>query len=210
LADSLDATFRLLLFGPNTPLEGAKIRACSINDQTCAAPRSEVAVADANGNVQVHVTDAGGGFFGHYEITRDDLVPMMLFVPPMRSDTFYGDQYGIAKDEFDAIVATFGGHADRGHMVVRARDCLGTYAARLRVDASPRDGAKIGYLAGGFPSTTATETDSSGVAGIFDLAPLTGITVQAKQIDLDLSYPSTTVFTRVGWASEVMLDASWW
>ncbi len=58
----------------------------------------------------------------------------------------------------------------RGHIAVNAADCAFTPAAGVSFTVNPSDMATVRYyLVGGVPATTATATDSSGIAAFVNL-----------------------------------------
>jgi hypothetical protein len=80
----------------------------------------------------------------------------------------------VSSDEFVGLTMASGTTLDpkRGHIAMNAADCAFSPAADVQFDvaASDEDAETVRfYLVGGVPVTTATATDSSGIAAIVNL-----------------------------------------
>jgi hypothetical protein len=91
--------------------------------------------------------------------------------------------------------------SSKGFVTVIVLDCLGNAISGATVTASPSTGATIRYLAGGQPSKTATTTDASGTALIFNApagnveigASVSGMTLRAHTLDARAGAVTATV-----------------
>lgn len=166
-------------FTSEQPFEGAVVKACNKLDFACATPLDMV-TADSSGLVTVTVPVGLSGFDGYLDVsggkvggTGAAVFPAIWYpVPYVIADGWRGRTQLPSTDEFAALTMASGTSLipTRGHIAVNAADCAFTPAAGVSFTASPVDAQTVNYyLVGGVPVTTATETDSSGVAAFVNL-----------------------------------------
>jgi hypothetical protein len=149
-----------------TPLVGVSARACpDLLDPTCAAGTPWVVLSDAGlGDFKLQ-----GDFAGMFEVQRSDLIPMNYYPGQMlageaaqvgsvsmmngQSASLIGQELGVPLD--------LGPDSGSGMIFLGVYDCNDHRAAGVTFGIS-NGGAKtiVFYLQNGFPSTTASTTDS--------------------------------------------------
>jgi hypothetical protein len=166
-------------FTSEQPFEGANVKACSKLDFSCSTPLATT-TSDATGLVTVTVPVGLSGFDGYLDVTGGKVggtgaavFPAIWYpVPYVIADGWRGRTQLPSTDEFGELTMASGTQltATRGHIAVNAGDCAFTPAAGVSFTATPIDQATVPYyLVGGVPATTATATDSSGVAAFVNL-----------------------------------------
>jgi hypothetical protein len=165
-------SLRVYQFGsPNTLLAGVVVRACGGLDVGCAdAPDAGAGQStQSDGTVTLTVDD---GFDGYFVLRRADLTTE-LFYPgrpqsgaqtqtvPMLTSTVYG-----------AILASAGQGADSATVAAEVSDCYRGNAAGVSFAASSAGAVPFYVLDGAnTPVTTLSETQSSGIGGLFGVTP---------------------------------------
>jgi hypothetical protein len=166
-------------FTTEEPFVGAKVKACSKLDFACTSP-IDTAVTDATGRVTVHVPTGLSGFDGYLDVTGGSVgdggpgaFPTIWYpIPYVIADGWRGRTLLLSTDEFMGLTMATATTLDptRGHVAMNAADCAFTPASGVRFSADSSDQATVRYyLVGGVPVTTATETDSSGIAAFVNL-----------------------------------------
>jgi hypothetical protein len=189
-----------------TPVVGATLQACDRLDFQCQMPMSPTTTDDAG----IAFLTVPGGFDGFYQVTANAYAPSLVVRAPQIHDEYsqmplvsantlaLGEQVvGVMQDPNNAIgVAT-------------VQDCSSNPAPGVTVEiATPTPNEKLVYFQDTLPTTTATSTDKTGTAMIFNVPPGT-LTVTAY---LPGHRPIRTVSAsmRAGWVTfvQVRLDQS--
>jgi len=166
-------------FTSEQPFEGAAVKACSKLDFSCSQPLG-TGVTDGSGLVSVTVPAGLSGFDGYLDVTGGKVggtgaavFPAIWYpIPYVIADGWRGRTELLSADEFGELTMATATQPDptRGHIAVNAADCAFTPAAGVSFTASPSDAKTVRYyLVGGVPVTTATATDSSGIAAFVNL-----------------------------------------
>jgi len=166
-------------FTSEAPFVGAMVKACGKFDIPCLSP-IDAAQTDATGRVTVHVPAGLLGFDGYLDITGGSVsgtgaavFPTIWYpIPYVIADGWRGRTQILSSDEFLELSAATATTPDpaRGNIAMNAADCAFTPAAGVRFAVDSSDSATVSYyLVGGLPTTTATATDSSGVAAFVNL-----------------------------------------
>jgi hypothetical protein len=202
---SVAITMQVNNFARKMPWAGVNIRACVASDYKCVAPRTPTVITNAAGLATLNLVP---DFQGYLEVTATGAAPTMFFLTRVKVD----EQRGMGLLDADTFAALTGAiaepRADRGHLVVNARDCANLNVAGVSVSIDPLGEAKVAYLNGGFPSSTAKATDDFGAAGFVNVTPDTGIKVRGTVVDFKRDFGETTFFARAGWVSFVFLLAN--
>jgi hypothetical protein len=159
---------------PTVGLARVGVRACARLDVTCATPLAGPVDTDAAGHATLTVP---GSFDGYLELKSTSAVPAIWFFSPrpIRATTYRVPLLSAAG--FGDVAKNSGATIDpaRGHVFLFALDCdltFGTFAPGVSFSVEPAEATtRSFYLAGGLPSTTATQTDESGIGGFVNLAP---------------------------------------
>jgi hypothetical protein len=199
-------------FTTEQPFVGAKVKACSKLDFECSSP-IDSATSDASGRVTVHVPTGLSGFDGYLDVSGGSVggsgapaFPTIWYpIPYVIADGWRGRTQILSSDEFLAITMATGTIPDpkRGHVAMNAADCAFTPAAGVHFSVDASDMSTVTYyLVGGVPVTTATETDSSGIAAFVNLptsspARLTVVSATSKPAN-GKSMGSITFIVRAG------------
>jgi hypothetical protein len=199
-------------FTSEEPFEGAAVKACSKLDFSCAQPLA-TGTTDKSGLVTVTVPAGLSGFDGYLDVkggavggTGAAVFPAIWYpMPYVIADGSRGRTQLISTDEFAELTAVTATQPDptRGHIAVNAVDCAFTPAAGVTFTVSPSDMATVRYyLVGGVPVTTASATDSSGIAAFVNLptmapAELVVVSATAQQAQ-GKSMGSLTFIVRPG------------
>jgi hypothetical protein len=194
-------TFRVRVddFQTGMPVVGALLRACANEDTACETPLAE-GTTDAEGFVEITVPVEATGFAGYYEITEAERYPA-LFVenPPLQGEEV--SFRTLSQNTFNAFTALVGVTPDptRGHAALQGEECDGRGGPELTFASSNGDAStRAAYIAGSLPSAAATETDLSGVGGLFNVPAGANVTISGTLRDGRL-VGAVEVPIRAGW-----------
>lgn len=186
---------------------GAHVRACAYEDRECASPYSEGDTDDAGVALTYPLGDAG--FSGYYEVTGAGLTPTLIFAVPPEWDEHANPIYRVvSQSDFNllSVVARASLDPMKGYLAAELEGCDQHGAAGLSIGVRPMtEGATRFHFQRMLPNTAATETDITGVAGVFNLPP-GEYTVTSSIAACDLPIATARVFTRAGWLSSLGLQ----
>jgi hypothetical protein len=162
-----------------SPVVGAIAKACHREDLTCANPIS-TGSTDASGKVTLALPDApaaGYGFQGYFDISspQQAMVHYLYFLSfPLSEPHAQLAMLVLTPGALDGMVAVAHVTLDptRGQVAVVAQDCLltGAPGVSFAADAIDAQTRELYFIASEL-STTATATDSSGLAFFFNVPP---------------------------------------
>lgn len=179
------------------PVAAVSARVCRKLDIACSDPLQSDLVSDSTGRVAILVPQ---GFDGYVELSAPEAMRgSYFFYPPLTSDREIPSVPILrAKD-----LATFAGAAgatltaDRGHVMVRAYNCLGQTAEGVHFSSPEGDSSTVSfYMIKGIPSTKQTETDNTGQGGLLNLR-VGSVTLTGQLANGD-AMGALSVFTRAG------------
>lgn len=192
----------IVAFPGGRPLADLSVLVCYDDDTTCTEPHAS-GTSSAAGTLTIDVpTDAPI----HYRVTGDAITPSLFFrrgVPPTAGEPV--ELGGLTPDTLEAFVQITGARpmADRGHLVMTARDCDAELASGVRFEIDTADAdSTIVYLDGGIPSADASQTDVSGRGGVLNL-PAGPVTVTAFLAETNTRIGDRTIFIEAGIVSLV-------
>jgi hypothetical protein len=167
-------------------LPGVTARACPKLDTVCDHPLTPDSVSGLDGIVALTVE---AGFDGYVELRGAETQPALFFLyPPVIADLDAPALPLFRVADFQNVAEATGNPllSDHGHVFLGARDCLGAPAAEVSFGGSGLGpNASLFYLIDGLPASDAPTTDSSGRAGLVNVAPGTvvigGTRVQTSQ-----------------------------
>ena len=193
---TLDASF--VDFNSMAPFVGLTVKACAKADTACAAPL-DTQTTDANGAVKLTVPTGTDGFDGYADITGPDIPNSIAFVFPYVGDDNAATVPMLSSGTLDAFAALTGVALDdtRGHIAAQVIDCSFTNPAPgVGVTASTADASSSQiYVKNNLPNGNATETDETGVTGIFNL-PAGPVDLTGKVSSSSQTTGKITVLTR--------------
>ncbi len=170
-------------FSLEQPFVGATVKACDKLDLPCASPLAS-STTDGTGLVKLTVATGPVGFDGYLDVrggvgaTGAPPFPSLWYpVPFIVADGWRGRTELLAADEFAGLAAATGVTPDptRGNFALNAVDCAFTPAPGVSFSVDIADTQTVGYyLLGGVPTTTATDTDGSGVGAFLNLPAASG------------------------------------
>ena len=189
-----------------TPIPGATMRACNKLDFTCTTPGPiATTVSGADGLEKIFVPS---GFDGFYEVDAgSSYSPSILTRSPAFADE--SAQQGLVSFSLLTLGASqvnIMQDPNLGIVIATVFDCASQVAPGILFTASPLVGSeRIVYFASSLPSSSATTTDTTGSAIIFNV-PIQPISVQA-------TIPGTgnrivdqrTANVRQGWVTFIQL-----
>ncbi|MBI5485994.1 MAG: hypothetical protein HY905_01540 [Deltaproteobacteria bacterium] len=202
---SLDMTGTVLDYVTDAPIEGATVKVCARSDAACATPLDE-GTTDALGQVTLTVPLGTTGFDGYFDVSATGYVTVLRYTvePITEMPPEAGRIVSMADTTTFAMLAAAAGvtpDPTRGHLVISALDCNPTYAAGVSLEVDTADVSSTAvYMIGGLPSTSATETDSSGAAGFINL-PAGAATISTTLVSTGEAIASTDITIRAGTAA---------
>ncbi len=162
----------------SSAIPGIWVEPCQKLDPTCAHPLSEAGITDDAGIVTFSVPS---GYDGYLLSLWDASLPALMYVnPPILQNTTVPWLPMIPTNDLSALAAAIGPvdgaaltlNPERGLVMLIAYDCATVPAAGVSFSLSPpAPSSTLVYSVGGFPSLTATSTDSSGGAVIVNVPP---------------------------------------
>jgi hypothetical protein len=169
------------LGGADTPVANFPLKLCASTDLTCAAPLDSE-ITDANGKVtfSVDVGSGSAGIDGYIQAIDSSTIyyPSLIYPGNHRiigNPTVGTYNAAVFSKSLIATGMTLAGvtpDAARGHIVEVNLDCDYNPAAGVSVQASTADASsKTMYVSGALISKTATQTDVSGAAFVFNVPP---------------------------------------
>jgi hypothetical protein len=178
---------------------GAAARVCGKLDPTCDLPIQSDILSDDNGVLNIELSKF---FDGYLEIKYANMVSTMYFFnPPVDADRVIPF---IPLVPFDAL-ARFGDQlkmqplADRGTVIGLSYDCQGNGADGVQLFSDQADEFTAPfYMASGFPSLEATQTDKSGQGGIANV-PLGPRLISGRRADTGELFGTVSIQTRAIW-----------
>jgi hypothetical protein len=188
------------------PAAGLVIRACRPLDFTCDEPLATSLPTDDAGQTTLIVP---GGFDGYFEMPdAAGFVPAIYWHAPIQGSQL--DDQAVLPPNLVALAAELVEvtvEGDAGTVIPIVLDCNGVAAAGVRFNLSDLAPSEhFFYLNDSVPSHTATATDSTGGALLFNAPPGT-ITMTATTPGGQLIGSSTTE-VRAGWATFVQFTPS--
>jgi hypothetical protein len=197
-AASIDGQVRF----SGTPVAGASVKACARLDLDCASPLGAT-TSDGPGDASLTVPR---GYDGYYEAVGAGFVPTLYATTRARADERFW--VTLIKEEFIGLFTSIVGiehDPATGMAVLLAEDCATRAASGVTFELSPvGGGSKLVYLVNTLPSITATSTDATGGAVMFD-APPGVLVVTAKLGGRTLRTMSTVI--RSGWVTVIQVRA---
>ncbi|HET9990136.1 MAG TPA: hypothetical protein VFQ65_16510 [Kofleriaceae bacterium] len=157
------------------PLSGVTISAFRTGNATALA----TATSDTAGDFTITVASGGMPIDGYLQAhVTGHLDTYYYGAVPVAADASGAQIALITQANLDTGTAALGitQSADNGAMLVRATDCNGVPLAGATFSTAPA--GELRYSANSVPSTTATMTDASGVAFIYNVPPGT-VTIDA-------------------------------
>jgi hypothetical protein len=176
-AASLGVHLTITSFTAATPFPGVLVKVCGATDHDCTSPL-DTATTGADGTVDVTMPTGPGGEGGYFDFSGPSIAPTALeleFVNLVSSradedkpminigaSTLDLNTWGLLRGSYNLPQDP----GTRSRFFIQAKSCGGSNLPGVTVTSSSADSeAVFGYVAGGLPSKTATETDSSGLAG---------------------------------------------
>ena len=181
------------------PVLGASVAACSGSENTCATPLSTGTSDDAG---IVKLPDLGSspilGFAGYFELTAPAYVPNLFYLSFPLSQANAQLTLGLMSQTTLAnglAGVNITQMAGRGIVWVQVQDCLLLPAPNVVVKADGLPQASVVYTTGNNPILTATSTDFSGYAFLYNVAP-GPLTLRAIPNDTGVESSTVTVYVR--------------
>jgi hypothetical protein len=199
-------------FVPNAliapPVPGVAASACGLTDDSCATPLSTGTSDDAG---VVVLPNLGPGFVlgfqGYFQMTAPGYVPNVYYLSFPVSQL--NAQLVVSMMPQAALTSALSAAnvtpiAGRGTVWVQVADCLLLPGTDVVVKADGLDASNVVYYAGGSPSLTATSTDISGWAFLYNVSPGT-LTLHAIPNDTGVESSKATLHVRADTMSAVTL-----
>jgi hypothetical protein len=189
------------------PIVDASLQACSKLDFSCGQPLLGTSTDDAG----IAFARVPAGFDGYYEVRSTDFPPSILKRTPQLASEFV--QQGLAKTSLIALGGQFAQvtvHQDLAFVVVTAADCQTNPAPGVTFQVAPlAEDEKLVYLENSLPSPSATETDATGSAIVYNV-PAGTVSLSATIAATGTPLRTVSAMARNGWATfiQVRLDSS--
>jgi hypothetical protein len=196
---------------PPMPLPGLSVKACLAGQDPCSAVAA--GMTDAMGSVTLQLPDLtlpAVGFGGYFEITSTaqppSIVPYLYFLSYPLSVPYVSFMVSMQTPaHLQSVAAPVGVILDDTHgtVIVESTDCQLLPASQVQVAVAPTDSeTRFRYIASGVLSATATSTDISGAAFVFDVPPGMA-TVTATPLSLGHPSSQASILVRAGAMSYV-------
>jgi hypothetical protein len=196
-APEVTVSLNLIDLTNKQPVAAVSARLCNKLDSTCATPLVSGVTSDSAGRVAMR---APQGFDGYVELTGAGIMRGSFFVyPPLTVDRDVAALPVLRMEALSVFAGMAGGAlmADRGHIIVRAYNCLGQPADGVKFSSADADAQSAAfYMIKGVPLISHTETDSSGSGGLLNLRA--GSVTLTGQTTSGASLGTLAVLTRAG------------
>jgi hypothetical protein len=153
-----------------SPVSGATVAIFSADAGGAAIA---TATTDANGAFSLSISSGGAPFDGYLEVTAPTYTPTYWYpAVPFAANTSTLPVQLLTPATIGTI-RTISGAAqppDSGMAGIEVVDCAGVPLSGASVTTNPAAGSTV-YVIANYPSSSATSTDSSGAAFLFDLTP---------------------------------------
>jgi hypothetical protein len=186
------------------PVPGVTVTLCPASDSTCTFVK-DTQTTDSNGAATVTVPMYGGkGPTGYVDVKGDaGLYPELFFWSFTLSEPAFAGTIPTTTNDrvttLGLLLGSDGGSAiddTRGHAFLLAWDCRTSFAADVQFTIQSADAkTQFLYIQSGNLSTTATRTDTSGFAVVFNL-PAGLTTVTATPVGLGVPSGQVTFFVK--------------
>ena len=186
-----------------TPIPGTSVRSCGTLDLTCKTPISS-AIADDGGLAPITVPL---GFDGYYEVDAGmNYTPTILSRSPQRANE--QALQGMGSSQLYALGAGLAGIQQDPNLslaIVTAADCNSNPAPGVQFTVgAPGPNEQVAYLEGNLPSKSATATEVTGSALVFNV-PAGTLTLTATIVGSTQPLRSVTALIRQGWVTFVQI-----
>jgi hypothetical protein len=186
-----------------TPIPGVSVRSCGTLDLDCKNPISS-AVADDGGLAPISVPI---GFDGYYEVDAGtNYTPTILSRSPQRADE--QALQGMGSSALYALGAGLAGTTQDPNLslaIVTAADCNSNPAPGVEFTVgAPGPNETVAYLENNLPSKSATATEATGSALVFNV-PAGTLTLSAAMSGTHQPIRSVTALIRQGWVTFVQI-----
>ncbi len=144
----------------SSPISGASVVAFRVGNATAL----DSTVTNTPGQYSIGITTGGTPVNGYLRVTDGTHMPTYAYpAVPLATDVTE-NVLMISSTEFGVLAAAAGitPVAGKGFIGVVVKNCQGTAIAGAKVTTSPA--GEVRYNAAGFPSSTASSTDSTGIA----------------------------------------------
>jgi len=160
----------------SSPLAGVLVGAyASSNESTAVA----TATTDASGNFTLTITTNGAALDGYLKATMATYMDTYLYPPaPLSADFSGATVVMLTPNTFDLLANTLcnaNQMTSMGTVAAEVEDATGAFVAGATVASSPA-ATKYCYDSGGFPSRTATATDTDGLGYMFNVTGTATVT----------------------------------
>jgi hypothetical protein len=190
-----------------TAIPGASVTACDTLDIACANPVGSATSNDAG----IALLTVPSGFDGYYQLMASGYTSAIASRSPQ-----LGGEYVVQGMADLALIAAGGGLAgvksdpNLATAIVSILDCNENPASNMTFEVgAPGPTEKLVYLADSLPSASATQTDSTGSAIIYNASPGT-LRLTASFASDNRTLRSISTLARVGWVTfvQIRLDQS--
>lgn len=196
-AASVTVTLNMTDIITTQPVAGVAARICRKLDTSCAEPLQTDLISDTTGRIAIVVPQ---GFDGYVELAAPGAMRgSYFFYPPLTSDREIPSVPILQAAALNTFATLAGATpmTDRGHVMVRAYNCLGQTAEGVHFSSPESDDTTAPfYMIKGIPSTKQTQTDNTGQGGLLNLRP-GSVTLVGKLSD-SRETGKLSVFTRAG------------
>ena len=186
-----------------TPIPGASVRSCGTLDLTCKNPISS-AIGDDGGLAPITVP---AGFDGYYEVDAGaNYTPTILSRVPQRASE--QALQGMGSSQLYSLGAGLAGIQQDPNLslaIVTASDCNSNPAPGVQFTVgAPGPNEQVAYLENNLPSKSATATEVTGSALVFNV-PSGTLTLTATIVGSTQPLRSVTALIRQGWVTFVQI-----
>ena len=205
LSASAQTTLTLIftVFPSGQPLTNATVKACDLGDIMCATPVVAPGTTDAQGSVTFVLPASGPiGFLGYFDISSPSIYPALYFLESpltVPEATLPAPILLPSASAITGFYTSYGATLDpsRGIIEIQATDCHWVPALKVTVEADIADaGVGLAYLGTNGFSPTATETDITGYAVLFNAPVSSPVTVSVTPVALGHVASAVTLFAR--------------
>jgi hypothetical protein len=180
------------------PFPGVAARVCHKLDTSCAEPLLADLVSDDAGRLVMVVPQ---GFDGYVELSAPAAMRgSYYFYPPLTSDREIPNVPILQASSLSTFATLAGANlmAERGHLLVGARSCLGLTVEGVGFSSLEGDASTVPfYMIKGIPSSKQSSTDTSGWGGLLNLPP-GSVTLTGRLAATGQNVGTLSVFARAG------------